>query len=60
MLLGEEELPLMALDDLAAFALLMFEDRILWSAKTLIVTSQFAAREQIAKATSKVAGVKAI
>jgi hypothetical protein len=26
----------------------------------LIVTSQFAAREQIAEATSKVAGVKAI
>lgn len=50
----------MALDDLAAFALLMFEDRTKWSGKTLNVASQFATGEQIAEATSKVAGVKAI
>jgi hypothetical protein len=58
--LGNGHLPLMILDDLAAFALLMFEDRAKWSGKTLNVASQFATGEEIAEATSRISGVKAV
>jgi hypothetical protein len=53
-------LPLIALQDLAAFARIIFEDRERWSGQTLGVTSDFASGEKIVKTLTEVAGVPAV
>ena len=58
--LGKGHLPLMTLDDGAAFALLFFQDREKWSGQTLNVGSHFATGQEIAESVTRVAGVKAV
>ena len=50
---------MIALADLATFALLIFQDRPRWSGRTLSAASYFATGKEIAETTARIAGVKA-
>ena len=57
--LPQGHIAFIALADLAAFALLIFQDRPRYSGKTLEAASCFATGAEIANTTSRVAGVQA-
>jgi hypothetical protein len=58
--LGNGHLPLMTLDDLAVFAVLIFKDKVRYSGQTVNLASEFATGKQVAETLSKVSGVIAI